>query len=388
MKVLFFISVMGHGRGGHFHSLNHISNTLSENMDVNIYTIGPGKSSVLENNSSFKKHIPFNGINILQLRSFFNAIKRKNDFDVIHCFDSNSYNIVRLFLSTQKYFIFLNKCGGPNPIIYPHIPNLIVFSKENLEWFKERRDISKINLKLIPNRVKKIKFDKSIDQLIKKNEEHFTFVRICRIGKTYLKSIEDSIELISKLHKENLDQVRLIIIGTIEDVNIFEKLKNIPAVKNNLVRFLTNGVFTKEASKMLYLADAVIGTGRGLMEAASLSIPILAINKTGNIPVLLNEKTFEYGFRTNFSERNDFPENTISDNFSNIINLVKDKAEFIHYSSFAKNKFQEHFDIQAVNLKYHNSYKDALYGSRFLMKDFIIILRSLRSFYSNSKKKE
>ncbi|MCO5268233.1 MAG: glycosyltransferase family 4 protein [Brumimicrobium sp.] len=386
MKIIFFISVMGHGRGGHFHSLNHISNSLAKSNVIEIYTIGPGKSDVIRDNANFRKHLPFHGTNIIKLRKELIQIKKGEEFDIIHCFDLGSYLLIRLFFSLKKYNVFVNKCGGPNPASYPYIPNLVLFSLENLNWFQNQYKFRNSNINLIPNRVVAVSPYKGEEQKLERNNDLFTFVRICRVGKAYLKSIIDSINLISVLLNKNISNIRLLIIGTIEDYEIFDKFQENRFVKEGKIIFVFDEYSTKEASKMLYLADAVIGTGRGLMEAASLSIPILAINSQGELPVLLDKDNFKVAFETNFSERNVFEEKEVQKSLDLIIRIISDEIRYREQAFQAQNFFEHYFDIERVSNKYIEAYKKAILKKHNIFKDSIFILRTLYHFYLNGRK--
>lgn len=380
MKILFFISVHGHGRGGHFHSLNHISMKIGEEHDVKIISFGPGKSDIIESNPHFLRHINFKGLDFFKLRKIIKQEARIFNPDIFHCFDVGSYNIIRLIIPSNKNILVLNKCGGPNPKYYPYVNNLILFSQENLDWFKNQQKFHDSNIHLIPNRVNAIRPDKTF-QPIKKKPDEFVFMRICRIGNGYKKSIDDSIHLIEYLHAKNIHNVKLYVIGAVEDSDLLENYKNHTLVKKEIIVFLTDYIYTSEASKMLYLADALIGTGRGLMEAASLSIPLLAINAKGNIPILLNNINFENAFKTNFSERNEFPDLDNEANLNNIVELIQNENYYAELSKFSKTVFEKHFDLNKVAEAYPSVYKQSTTGKRKLWKDTPLILKSIVNFY-------
>jgi len=387
MKILFLISVYGHGRGGHFHSLNHISKKIGENNDVKIVSFGPGKSNIIESNPYFAEHIPFNGFNFYNLKTEITKLTYKFNPDIYHCFDVGSYNTIRLLISSKTHKIILNKCGGPNPIQYPHIHNLILFSSENLMWFKNQKKYQYSNIHLIPNRVKSILMDMTFHPIAKEPGE-FVFLRICRIGAAYNKSIIDSIMLIEKLILKDIINIKLYIVGIIEDYDIFNKLNEHHLVKNGRVIFLTDTAYTTEASKMIYISDAVIGTGRGLMEAASLSIPLLTIDRDGNIPVLLNSDNFFEAFETNFSERNVFNNNSYDSNINNIVLLIKNKIYYSEISKFSKQAFDEYFNIDKVTKAYHEAYASSIHGKKKIMEDIFIIMRSFIKFFKNNLSNE
>lgn len=385
MKILFFISVHGHGRGGHFHSLNHISMKIGEENDVKIISFGPGKSDIIESNPHFLRHINFKGLDFFKLRKIIKQEARIFNPDIFHCFDVGSYNIIRLIIPSNKNILVLNKCGGSNPIHFPYVKNLILFSIENQEWFKKQSKFKNTNVHLIPNRVKSLQLDTDFVP-IEKNPEEFVFMRICRIGHMYKKSIQDSINLILKLLEGNLKNVKLYLIGVVEDADVFEELINHILVKSGHLVILTESIFTNEASKMLYLADAVIGTGRGLMEAASLGKPLLAINKNGEIPILLNEMNFNDAFKTNFSERNVFPKLNDDENIKSIAQIIYDKESYLANSFFVTQSFEKYFSLEKAKEEYSVAYKQSKTSKRKLFADLPFILRSILNFYLSYKK--
>lgn len=385
MKILYFISVHGHGRGGHFHSLNHISKKIGEEHDVKIISFGPGKSDIIESNTHFIRHIDFNGLNLIKLRKIIKHEILIFKPDIIHCFDVVCYNVVRLFITSRKFKIVLNKCGGANPTNFPHVKNLILFSLENQEWFKNNSKFKNTNIHLIPNRVKPLQLKPDFKP-IEKNPGDFIFMRICRIGLAYKKSIKDAINLISLLLKSNIPNVKLYIIGVVENNEVYEELKNNTLVNSGHIVFLTEEEYTHEASKMLYLADVVIGTGRGLMEAASLGKPLLAIDKNGKIPVLLNDLNFNDAFKTNFSERNIFYKFNNEDNIKSILQLINDKDCYKANSSFVLHSFKEYFSLEKAKEAYSAAYNESKTSKRKLISDLPFILRSTLNFYRSYSK--
>src|SRR5690606_36599822 len=144
---------------------------------------------------------------------------------------------------------------------------------------------------------------------------------ICRIGNSYKKSIKDSIRLIDVLSKHHLN-AKLYVIGKVQDDNVYHELLKISARK--AVEFIIEDQYTAEASKLVYLADAVIATGRGIMEASSLYLPILTPAINSDIPVLINAVNFDVFFKTNFSERNVMPEQGGLNNLESIKELILD----------------------------------------------------------------
>ena len=383
MKILYFISALGHGSGGHFHSLNHISRGMGIENNVKIVSIGPGFSPIISHNPFFDKHIYFKGFDFYSVCKKIKELIKIYQPDILHCFDDRCYNFIRLFCNPSKYKIIVNKCGGPNPKNYPFVNNLILFSQENFDWFEKNKKYAITQKKLIPNRVQALSVDNKFHPIEKR--ENFTFVIICRIGESYKKSIEDSINLIEILKKKNIHSL-LYVIGVIEDDIIFEDFKNDKLVENKNVIFLTREEYTIEASKMLYLADAVIGTGRGFMEASSLAKPMLAINSKENVPYLITSDNFMDAFKTNFSERNVFDSVSSVKNIENICEMIKNKNSYNKLSEFSKKIFENYFDINKASKKYINFYKDCRYSSNKIVKDSWIVFNCLRGYYHAHKK--
>ncbi|HHX69988.1 MAG TPA: glycosyltransferase family 4 protein, partial [Gallicola sp.] len=348
--------------------------------DVKIITLGPVSSQVIERNPYFYKKILFTGLNFIYLKREFDSILKTIKPEIIHCFDTAVYNVCKLLLVRGNYKFVLNKCGGPNLRYFPQAENMILFSKENEIWFRNKSKFRKTNIYLIPNRVKAIKI-KSENKILK-DESFFNFVKIARIGSVYKKSIKDSINLVDKLLDET-SNIKLYIIGQIINEKVYLELKEY-AINSNVI-FLTESKYTSEASKMLYLADAVIGTGRGIMEATSLSLPVLTSASNSNYPILINKNNFDDLFKANFSERAIVTDMTKSHNINNIVKLVKNKNYRNELSKYSLNLFDKYFNVSNVVYKYNDVYENAIkdtYRVSF-WKDIILKLMTIRAYFLN-----
>ena len=305
-----------------------------------------------------------------------------NKPDFLHFFDSHSFNIYFPFLYILRYKTVVNKCGGPNPSSYPVVSNLILFSEENKNWFQKRIEYTNTKLTVIPNRVSTIKVQKYIEY--KKDEKITNFVRICRIGKTYYNSILNGINLIKELTQNGDVNVKLFIVGKIVDLEEYNSLKKLSKGFN--IEFITEDKYTIEASRMLYLADIVIGTGRSAMEAFSLSLPVLVPSKQFIYPVLVNSGNFKVFSDKNFTERTRIENTSSSFIINEIINLIHDNELYQECSNFSKKMFIEHFDIIKVPNKYIDFYMNSNSNS-FNLKSLRINTRryfstTLRMFLS------
>lgn len=385
MKILFLISVHGHGRGGHFHSLNHLSKEIAHSCESRIITIGPGSSPLINNSPLFSRHIYFNGINILEAKKNISAILADFSPDVLHFFDSGSYNVCSTLIDLTHFKVVLNKCGGPNPASFPLAPSIILFSIENIEWFRSQKKFQNCKLNLIPNRVKQLSLSSAF-RPINKDEDYFSIVRICRIGVFHQKSIEDSIRLTLHLHANGLFKVKLIVIGAVEDQFILTKVQEMAKPLNDSFNLISDPTLTKEASNLLYLADAVVGTGRSLMEAASLGIPLLTINSEDNLPTVIDNDTFYDAFRSNFSERCQFTNYDRSLNLSKIYRLIRDSDYRTKLSTYAKYVFDTHFDTISCVGRYLSAYDETTGSQSVRFRNFCFFLKDIYRFYRSSRK--
>lgn len=385
MKILFFISLHRHGRGGHLYSLYHIANELSSIHQVGIVSIGPGDNSTISLNTNYICHINFDGVSLLGFKRKSSRVIKEFNPDVVHCFDVTSYNVIKLFYPLNRFKIALNKCGGPNRIEFPYVKNLVLFSIENKQWFESNKRYKDTNINLIPNRVSKVATSSSD---IEKPEGFFSFVRIARIGKSYKKGILDSIALIDILYKKNKKlKLKLFVIGVVECQETLSEILKSKYVTNGTVVILTDDKYTKNASKMLYLADAVIGTGRGVMEATSLGLPTLTMNSLGHMPVLITKYIFDDAFKTNFSERNSFPSLDKYKNISDIEKMIVDTDFYQEISLYMNFIFKEYFDVSQAPRKYEEFYNSITdNGKAIVISDSILTLKTLYRFFKSSRK--
>lgn len=344
MKILFVISSNGAGKGGHYNSLDHISRAIATVADVKIISIGLTESPLLKENPFYSDSFKFRWYSFLKLNKPFRKLFKTFNPDVVHCFDGGAALMIMTLPAVWNKPVVHTKCGGPNErhMFAQVVGTVILFSEENLDSFKQNMRFKNSELFLIPNRIFKMELLPEGHRIFKKDPDMFTFVRIARIGKSYKKSIEQSIELIKRLAQYS--KVKLIIIGTVEDIEILNAINEYVKEYELPVSFITDE-HTKKASQMLYLADAVIGTGRGAMEAMALGLPVLLPIKNGNIPVLLSLTTFEDLLKTNFSERGITDSISEIENFDLIKRLVLDCNFYEYISTISKSVAEERFMI-------------------------------------------
>lgn len=385
MKILFVVSCNGVGNGGHAHSLNHITQALSAKTEVKIVSVGLMKVKVLKNNALYIGKFEFRWWNIFALNSKFKQLLKEFNPDVIHCFDGSSALILMAQPILFKKKIIYTKCGGPNErnSIAQVTSDVILFSKENLNSYKQNRRFKNSDIHLIPNRILKINYIPESEQLFKKDSTRFNFVRIARIGKTYFNSITESINLVAEIQNYNLkNPVKLYIIGAIESYEIFDKLVVYGKEKSIDLVFITNEL-TNEASRLLYLADAVIGTGRGVMEAMSLGIPTFVPVKGKAIPSLLRQTNFNDFFSTNFSPRGNVSNYEENEEINLCVKMINEENWYLELSTFSNNIAQRNFVLNnEVVLKYIDIYENVQKKPKqsYLFKNILPLLYYINAY--------
>jgi glycosyltransferase involved in cell wall biosynthesis len=359
VKVLYVISSHESGRGGHYHSLDHISRSLADGLDARIVSIGLNESAVLLENPLYLGHLDFEWWNVLGLDRRFREVFEQFTPDLIHCFDMGSHLMLQLLPSTRGRTMVLNRCGGPNPRrrFCAVADTMIVFSRENYDWFAGNRRFRDSTLHLVPNRVRAVEILPLGERTHARPQDTFGFVRIARIGRYYERSIRQSIELVRRLRDRH--RVHLHVIGVVEDPEVLSELED-EVRRDGLPVTLITGGETRQAARLLYLADAVIGTGRGAMEAMALGLPVLAPVQNAETPVLVSEHTFDDLFATNFSERGTVDPVRAAGAMEAIEAMITDPERYRRLAEQSAEWFDTHFSIDGARERYMEVYRMAV----------------------------
>lgn len=358
MKIIYIVSCINsksNGMGGHYHSLLETASQISKKHSTKIITIGNIEPKAL-NNCNIETHtIINNALTIINGYNSLNKIILNEKPDVIHAFDSIAYFWARLLGKKYRIRYCVTLCGGVNPRYFPFSENIILFSKENLEYFKKHPKFVKSNLHLIPNRIRNFNDDiVSINKLkmiaaskIDNIEDKIVLLRISRIGKAYHKSTLQLINLAKRLNKDNI-KCYCILIGTIEDQTYLNELKE---KGDKYLLTITDDEFTKNAKRLISLGDIVLGTGRSFMEAASKNKILLCPSLSGELPILINNSNFEEAFFYNFSERTNITNYTDDSNYELIKKTISDFKSPKYSTSFQRSIFNEHFNSENISIK-------------------------------------
>lgn len=379
MKIMYMITTLGHGRGGHFYDLNVISNAMKKDNDVLIINIGLNNSPIIDELDIKTYNIYFNGLNIYKVIQELLIIWEKEKPSHIHSFDIQSLSIGKIISFLKKAPIIFSKCGGPNPNgYYPNCNNIIVMSYENLEFFKKNKNYSNSEIVYLPNRSSSFKSNQdSIEKIKDMAGGHQIFIRISRITQHYRGTFIQTIDLAKKLETKGI-KIKFFIIGVIQSKELYSEL--LERITTNNIIILTDDEYTLNASKIIEAADFIIGTGRGIMEAASKNKILLTPMKNATYPVLINKDNFEELYQTNFSPRNKLNNYNENQNINDIQELIINNNKKVKHEEFIKSIYKKEFDIETIVPDYIEFYRNSKYSFSFSCLSY------LRSLISTIKK--
>jgi len=383
MKALNFISTLDHGRGGHYYDLITITQELGKSIEVITVNIGINESEALNESNINLININYKGYNFIKVIIKLRNIIKKNNVSLINCYDIESYSFACILSLLFKLKVIYTKCGGANPIgYYPKFSNLIVMSEENFSFFKKEKKYSSTNIALFPNRVGVLEKDdvriRNILNKVPKNSK--IFLRISRITNYYTTTLKQTINLFNYLSKKNED-LFLIIIGVVQDKSLLEELKEMVLI-NNRVLFLNDDYYTLNASELISISDVVVGTGRGIMEAAYFNKILLTPIDGFKYPVLIEEQVFLQLFSTNFSPRNKLYNYNENNNLVNIENVLLDPNKAEKNKRFIAEIFKKSFDIQTINQDYIKFYNKSNFQKHSCYDLLRLFLSTFKKFVS------
>lgn len=344
-KIVFFISARSTGDGGHFYSLVTTARALQDRYNVHIITIGK-HSPVIEEAGLPCSFIPSSFHDHLSVTIKMVKLLRRLNPDVIHFFDYSSYLMGIFAIYICRIPVALTKCGGPINKNFPYVNNLIVYTKEDYNYFLSVISEKETQLALIPNRVLPFSQDERRIESLKKEfylEGRRVILRIGRFG-GYLCTAIQCIKMVKALHELD-DRFVLVLIGVNNEENV-EKLR-LEAGGVDYIHIVTDDKYTLNAKALIDVAEIVVGTGRGFMEACFMDKLIMAPNKGQNFPELISEDNFQNIFYYNFSERYTNNKKIMTEVLLNKINNNK-----LH----SRKWFDEYFSFERINPLYTEFY--------------------------------
>ena len=361
MRVILLISnfsKMNTGIGGHYYSVLATAEALAEaGHAVRVVCIGDRPSPVLSRwESGVCDFIPVNARKTAMFLPQFRTLISEFKPDVIHGFDMNASLFGRIAALLSRTYYAHTLCGGKAPKGWRHFPfvrNLVVYSAELQEHFRDAFARDDRNLALIANRVRAVT---SPEERLSLFREHITpgalvILRISRIHPYFERSIRQTLSL-GKLLRSQGVKCQVVILGHASDAGSMERIKAILPEEDRLV---SDPELAHNAKELNGAADWVVGTGRSFMEAASLGKVMLCPSADQDLPILITPQTFDAAFAANFSERVtvDLSEEA---NRAEIIKEAKKEEKESALASLSKEYFETHFSIDRLAQKYEKFY--------------------------------
>lgn len=381
-KIMYLIFNVSHGKGGHFYSLQTTAEALTDSVCRSIIVnIGIKSSPVIENCNIENYFIYFNGYNFFSVFNQLDQIVQQFKPDIIHSFDIPVHLFARMLRFKYQLPLVLTKCGGANLKYTPYADTFILYSEENFTYLEKQKKFKNTQFYTIPNRVNEVQVDNlRIKDLIEKyriDTSKKIFLRISRFTSAYEESMIQAVNLVVYMQKRNLE-VQLIILGEIQEQKSFDLVKNYTEEMRDIF-LITDSAFTLNASELIEVADCVIGTGRGLIEAASRGKVLFTPILHSDVPAFVDKVNARDFIKTNFSPRNEMSRMKAHSSLDDSIKVIDDFSEKKKYEAFARHLFDEYYNIRSCLAKYATIYNSRCYHRENkpfdLLMHFFYVLR-------------
>ncbi|RYZ74587.1 MAG: hypothetical protein EOP09_00175 [Proteobacteria bacterium] len=265
-----------------------------------VFNLGLAPSRTISNLRDFH-YIPYARWNIFGLYALARKIRTSSP-DVLHAYDHKSLFVARLLSLLLGIPVIYTKCGGPNGSrAIPFANRIVLFSGENYSHYCEHGDPSRYIL--IPNRLNRPHSDPEMQERLVNElglRDQKILLRISRFNRYYDHTFNQTEALFRELRAKEMSW-HLVFLGAEQDPVYLQELKDRFGLDG--VYYIVEESYTKEASKLIPIADAVVATGRGAMEACYFGKRVFCPTAIGRLPVEINDATFDTLFHFNFSER-------------------------------------------------------------------------------------
>lgn len=386
MNILYLVvSSDKSAKGGHFRSLTEVAGNIElAGHKINILNFGKSPSPVLKGSFS-KSVLSFIGCGLFTFPIALARILyycRKVKPDIIHAFDFTSVFLAKLLKLLFGIPYLYNKCGGPNYKYMSYSDNIILFSRENYEYYKSNSYFRGANLWLVPNRARAVeqKYDLIQELTNELPNKGITIIRINRFSKYYLKTLFQTVELAAFLENKGIPG-NVIILGTIQETEAHQLVEEyIKKLNVTNILLITEDKFTSNAACIIDVADFVVGTGRGFMEAALLGKIMLAPAIDNEMPVMVTTAVFEEVAYYNFSERFQLSNTLKEENLFNLVDVFSNEERRQKLRDEMQKIYIENFDINEGINKYLKAYSICLNSKHVnrvekgILKDFRLFL--------------
>lgn len=356
MRIMYFIAAARTGVGGHFWSLRTTVEAMSAHVRCSVMSVGRVEVPALKGVAVPCHHLEWRSPRLWRALREASALFAKEDPEVLHSFDEVGLFFARVLARRHGRALIHTKCGGPNPVGYhPRVGQMILFSKENQDFFSTDPRFRNTACHLIPNRVAPVVQDEQRIARLRAGipPGDLVFLRIASVGAFHERSIVQTLELVRRLRRDGAP-ARFLHIGV---ANSPESLRRIQKGLEPGDRVVTGPEFTLQASALIEAADFVVGTGRSFMEAASRGRVVLAPVSDSPWPVLATPDNFPELLASNFSARSRVVGLEPEVAYQAVLRATESPEDRQRLGAFAREMFDRHFSIQEVVPRYLKLYE-------------------------------
>lgn len=316
-RILFLISSfrgINTGSGGHYRSLRSLVEQLTmswPDAKIRVLVYGDLPTDIYDNLPAEVESIDTTGQRFLSYSRQVLEAGRRFAPTHVHSFEKNAHLHGRWIARREGAKCYLTYPGGPNPRNYfPYAPDVVCFSAENRDYFSGLRKLKSARLHLIPQRVLATRPDNArIAALRAEVGDRDILLRIARIGQLHRTSILQTLALARELRGAG-HNVSAVIVGVLEHPEVLAEVEE-AAHEDDLVT--TRPLYTSNAAELIPVAQAVVGAGRGIVEAALHGKTVFSPLQDSPLPVLITPSNWKHLQKYNFSGRSVLPADLIPD---------------------------------------------------------------------------
>ena len=340
--------------GGHYYSCATLARALSsEEVRTSALSIGHFAPGGLHHSLPDALHVGFTGLPTPATWRALEGHVRRLRPTHLHAFDLPGALVARLLALRFRLPVVITKPGGVNEYT-PRARDVVAFSGENFEDLARRYKGHDVRLHLIPNRILPVEPDPERIAALRARLGHDRpiILRIARFAPEYLTSIRQTAALARDLSASG-QPCHAVIVGGAQAPPVAAEVR---ALAGPDVTVLEEPQFTRNAAALLPVADLVVGTGRGFMEAAVQGRILMTTMAGLRYPLLVDESNFEGLFKTNFSPRNQAPGASDAATFEAVRALLADPAAGERAHAFART-IGRRFDVREALPTYRALYE-------------------------------
>jgi len=261
-----------------------------------------------------------------------------------------SDDILRILSWIYRIPLINCKPGGQFDKFWLKVKNLVIFMEEDLQHYTKNPNVTVIRNRVLPE-ILKIE-DNLYQNIISWKNDSFLFLRISRFAHMYKNIFIKSINMINKLVEKNYD-VKMLIIGYVNDQEVLDEvkllIKEFELEERVLVK--TDITYTADAKKFIPMADAIVGVGRGAIEACLASKPVLGFIKEFDYPVPLSQENKDIFLYYNFSTRTKYADGINRSSLNQIELLLTNKQYYVANTTFCFDVGETEFNVNLAPTK-------------------------------------